>query len=93
MSKQVIWTTQFKKDYKLAMKRGLPIEELDDVIRLLVEDDPLPDRFRDHDLSGNWQGFRECHIKPDWLLIYRIFDNNLILSLSRTGSHSDLFNK
>ena len=93
MSKQVIWTTQFKKDYKLAMKRGLPIEELDDVIRLLVEDDPLPDRFRDHDLSGNWQGFRECHIKPDWLLIYRIFDNNLILSLSRPGSHSDLFNK
>ena len=91
MSKQVIWSSQFKKDYKLAMKRGLPIEELDNVIRLLVEDDPLPEKYKDHDLSGSWKGFRECHIQPDWLLIYRFFNNNLILTLSRTGSHSDLF--
>ena len=91
MSKQVIWSNQFKKDYKLAMKRGLPIEELDNVIRLLAEDDPLPEKYKDHDLSGSWKGFRECHIQPDWLLIYRVFNNNLILSLSRTGSHSDLF--
>ena len=91
MSKQIIWSSQFKKDYKLAMKRGLPIEELDNVIRLLAEDDPLPEKYRDHDLSGNWKGFRECHIQPNWLLIYHIFNNNLILSLARTGSHSDLF--
>ena len=91
MSKQVIWTNQFKKDYKLAMKRELPIEELDNVIRLLAEDEPLPEKYRDHDLSGNWKGFRECHIQPNWLLIYRVFNNNLILSLARTGSHSDLF--
>ena len=91
MSKQVVWTNQFKKDYKLAMKRGLPIEELDNVIRLLAEDEPLPEKYRDHDLSGNWKGFRECHIQPNWLLIYHIFNNNLILSLARTSSHSDLF--
>ena len=91
MSKQIIWSSQFKKDYKLAMKRGLPIEELDNVIRLLAEDDPLTEKYKDHDLSGNWKGFRECHIQPNWLLIYRVFNNNLILSLARTGSHSDLF--
>ena len=91
MSKQVIWTNQFKKDYKLAMKRGLPIEKLDNVIRLLVNDDPLPDVYKDHELSNNWRGFRECHIQPDWLLIYRVYNDNLILSLTRTGSHSDLF--
>ncbi|MBR4256184.1 MAG: type II toxin-antitoxin system YafQ family toxin [Clostridia bacterium] len=91
MSKQVIWSTQFKKDYKLAMKRGYPIEELDRVIRLLAEDDPLPEKHKDHELSGNWRGFRECHIQPDWLLVYRIYNNNLILSLARTGTHSDLF--
>ena len=91
MSKQVIWSTQFKKDYKLAMKRGYPIEELDRVIRLLAEDDPLPEKYKDHELSGNWRGFRECHVQPDWLLVYRIYNNNLILSLARTGTHSDLF--
>ena len=91
MSKQIIWSSQFKKDYKLAMKRGLPIEELDNVIRLLAEDDPLPEKYKDHDLSGNWKGFRECHIQPNWLLIYCVFNNSLILSLARTGSHSDLF--
>ena len=91
MSKQVIWSTQFKKDYKLAMKRGYPIEELDRVIRLLAEDEPLPEKYKDHELSGNWRGFRECHVQPDWLLVYRIYNNNLILSLARTGTHSDLF--
>ena len=91
MSKQVIWSTQFKKDYKLAMKRGYPIEELDRVIRLLAEDDPLPEKHKDHELSGNWRGFRECHIQPDWLLIYDIEDGKLILYLARTGTHSYLF--
>lgn len=91
MSKQVTWTNQFKKDYKLAMKRGLPIDELDNVIRMLAESDSLPEKYKDHELSGNWKGFRECHVQPNWLLIYYIYDNNLILSLVRTGTHSDLF--
>lgn len=91
MKKQVVWTNQFKKDYKMAIKRGLPIDELDAVIRLLVLDDSLPEKYKDHDLSGNWKGFRECPIQPNWLLIYKVCNNNLILSLSRTGSHSDLF--
>ena len=91
MSKRVIWTSLFKKDYKLAIKRGLPIKELDNVIRLLAEDAPLPAKYKDHELSGIWKGFRECHIQPDWLLIYKILANKLVLSLTRTGSHSDLF--
>ena len=91
MSKQIIFTSQFKKDYKMAMKRRLPIEELDIVIKLLSLDIPLPESYKDHSLSGNWEGFRECHIQPNWLLIYKISNNNLILTLSRTGSHSDLF--
>ena len=91
MTRKVVWTNQFKKDYKLAMKRGLPINELDDVIRMLVQDNPLPEKYQDHDLSGNWKGFRECHIRPTWLLIYQVVNNNLVLSLARTGSHGDLF--
>ncbi|MCR5693718.1 MAG: type II toxin-antitoxin system YafQ family toxin [Clostridia bacterium] len=91
MSRQVIWTTQFKKDYKLAMKRRLPIEELDTVIRFLAEIGTLPEKYRDHELSGEYSGFRECHIRPDWLLIYRFSNNKLILSLTRTGTHGDLF--
>jgi len=91
MSKQIIFTTQFKKDYKMAIKRNLPIEELDTVIKLLSLDAPLPEKYKDHDLSGNWKGFKECHIQPNWLLIYKISGNNLILTLARTGTHSDLF--
>lgn len=91
MSKQIIFTTQFKKDYKMAIKRKLPIEELDNVINLLSLDTPLPEKYKDHDLSGNWNGFKECHIQPNWLLIYKISGNNLILTLARTGTHSDLF--
>ena len=91
MNKQIILTTQFKKDYKMAIKRNLPINELDKVIELLSLDAPLPEKYLDHDLSGNWKGFRECHIQPNWLLLYKISNNKLILTLSRTGSHSDLF--
>ena len=91
MSRQVVWTSQFKKDYKMAMKRNLPIEELDNVIRLLASEISLPEKYRDHELSGNYNGFRECHILSDWLLIYKLQNNNLILSLTRTGTHSDLF--
>lgn len=91
MTREIIWSSQFKKDYKLAKKRGLPIEKLNEVIFLLKDDKPLPESYKDHELTGFWKGFRECHIKPDWLLIYKIYDNRLVLTLSRTGSHSDLF--
>jgi mRNA interferase YafQ len=91
MSRDVVWTTQFKKDYKLAMKRSLDISQLDECIRLLAARTELPPKFRDHELTGNWIGHRECHVQPDWLLVYRIEDDDLILVLSRTGSHSDLF--
>ena len=86
-------TMQFKKDYKLAIKRGLKIELLKDVIAVLAMGEPLPDKNKDHALTGNWAGHRECHILPDWLLIYRMEDDVLVLTLARTGSHSDLFGK
>ena len=86
-------TSQFKKDFKLAMKRGLNIDLLETVIATLALGEPLPDKNKDHALTGNWIGHRECHILPDWLLIYRIEDDVLVLTLARTGSHSDLFGK
>jgi mRNA interferase YafQ len=86
-------TSQFKKDYKLAMKRGLDISLLEDIIAKLALGESLPEKNRDHALSGNWNGYRECHILPDWLLIYKLEDNVLILTLARTGTHSNLFNK
>lgn len=86
-------TTQFKKDFKLATKRGLKMELLEKVISSLAMGEELPEKNRDHSLSGNWVGHRECHILPDWLLIYRIEDDVLVLTLTRTGSHSDLFGK
>ena len=89
----VKYTTSFKKDYKRAIKRGLKIELLEQVVALLAMGEPLPDKNRDHDLSGDWAGHRECHILPDWLLVYRIEDDVLVLTLARTGTHSDLFGK
>lgn len=88
---EIIVTNQFKKDYKQAIKRGLEIELLDEIIRILGKGEKLPEKNKDHALTGNWVGFRECHIKPDWLLIYKVEDNVLVLTLSRTGTHSDLF--
>lgn len=87
------FTGQFKKDYKLAMKRGCDPEKLSEVIALLVNEQPLPEKYRDHALvnSRNYKDVRECHIEPDWLLIYKIEQKILILKLIRTGSHSDLF--
>ena len=93
MSRDIIWTSRFKKDYKLAMKRNMYIEMLDDIIRTLARGEELPEKNRDHELSGNWAGHRECHIQPDWLLIYRVDGDVLVLTLARTGSHSDLLNK
>lgn len=86
-------TSQFKKDFKLAMKRGLNIDLLKTVIATLALGEPLPDKNKDHALTGNWIGHRECHILPDWLLIYRIEEEVLILTLARSGTHSDLFGK
>ena len=86
-------TTQFKKDYKLAVKRGLKISLLEDVIAALAMGESLPDKNKDHALGGKWVGHRECHIQPDWLLVYRIEDYVLVLTLTRTGTHSDLFGK
>ena len=86
-------TSQFKKDYKLAVKWGLKISLLDEVVTMLSQGESLPEKYRDHALIGNWFGHRECHILPDWLLIYRIENNVLVLTLSRTGSHSDLLDK
>lgn len=85
-------TTQFKKDYKLARRRGLNIDLLKDVVTRLANGEPLDPRHKDHPLSGEWSGHRECHIQPDWLLIYRYENDILVLALTRTGTHSDLFN-
>lgn len=81
----------FKKDYKRMLKRGCNPQNLQDVLTLLVNQQPLPEKYRDHNLSGNYAGYRECHIEPDWFLIYKIFNDKLVLVLTRTGSHSDLF--
>lgn len=86
-------TTQFKKDYKLAKRRHLNLELLKDIISKLANGEALPEKNNDHGLSGDWVGHRECHICPDWLLVYRIEDDVLVLTLSRTGTHSDLFGK
>jgi addiction module toxin, RelE/StbE family len=84
-------TGQFRKDYKLAKKRGLDIPLLEAVIDTLLEEKPLDEKHHDHALTGNYVGFRECHIQPDWLLIYRVERDELVLIAARTGTHSDLF--
>ena len=94
MSKlKVVWTSQFKKDYKAAMKSHLDMDLLDVIIRSLCDQAELDPKYKDHALSGNWKSFMECHIKPDWLLIYKIEGDRLILTLARTCSHSNLFGK
>ncbi|MBO5242310.1 MAG: type II toxin-antitoxin system YafQ family toxin [Lachnospiraceae bacterium] len=94
MTKYIIKpTTQFKKDYKLALRQHRKIELLDDVIKKLASGEILPAKYKDHPLSGNWSKHRECHIEPDWLLIYHIDKDILVLTLSRTGTHNDLFSK
>ena len=90
---KIEFTGQFKRDYKLAIKRGCDEEEFKTVITLLTNEEPLPEKYSDHPLnnSRNYKDMRECHIKPDWLLIYQVRKEALILRLIRTGSHSDLF--
>ena len=91
MNREIVWTARFKKDYKLAMKRQLNIDLLDNIIRALSRGETLPEKNKDHELTGNWARHRECHVTGDWLLIYRIDDDVLVLTLARTGTHSDLF--
>ena len=84
-------TTKFQKDLKRIKRRGYDISLITDVIKKLANGETLPEKNKDHGLSGNYMGCRECHITPDWLLIYEIADDELILYLTRTGTHSDLF--
>lgn len=85
------YEASFKKDYKRIIKRGYDPRLLETVITILADGKILPKEYRDHALSGNYAGHRECHITPDWLLVYKISDRELILYLTRTGTHSDLF--
>jgi mRNA interferase YafQ len=83
-------TSKYRKDRKLAKKRGLDMDLLDDVIQRLMDGKTLEAKYNDHALTGGYTGFRECHIQPDWLLIYAKDDAQLVLIAARTGSHSDL---
>ena len=84
-------TSKFQKDLKRIQKRGYDISLITDVIKKLANGEKLPEKNKDHALTGNFDGCRECHIAPDWLLIYEVYDKELILYLTRTGTHSDLF--
>ena len=92
MRYELILTSKFKKSLKLAKRRGLNLELLDQVVTMLQNNIPLQEKYRDHELKGKYQGFRECHIQPDWLLIYLKDNDVLTLTLVETGSHTDLFN-
>lgn len=83
----------FRKDYKKIKKQGLDVSKLEKVITLLADEISLPEEYQDHALRENYVGYRECHIQPDWLLIYKVEKNELLLMLSRTGTHSELFGK
>ena len=87
----IVFTSKMKKDVKLMKKRNKNLNLLVDILDKLAHGEVLPPKNKDHQLSGYWQGFRECHIEPDWLLIYRIDNSELILFATSTGSHSDLF--
>ena len=87
----IVQTGQFKRDLKTARKRGYDLSLLGTVVDTLAAGEVLPQKYKDHPLSGNYEGCRECHITPDWLLIYEIDGDELILYLTRTGTHSDLF--
>ncbi|GHV86821.1 addiction module toxin, RelE/StbE family [Spirochaetia bacterium] len=83
--------TQYRKDYKLAKRRGLDMSLLETVIQTLLDEKPLDPKHKDHPLIGNYSGFRECHITGDWLLVYTVDKGQLILTTARTGTHSDIF--
>lgn len=91
MKYEVRFTSQFKKDLKSAKKQGKDIEKLLTVVERLADGQAMEEKYRDHELTGNYKGYRECHVEPDWLLIYEIIDDVLVLMLYRAGSHSELF--
>ena len=88
---KIVPSNQFRKDLKTAAKRGLVLEELHTVVNMLAAQKKLSAKYHDHSLTGDYRGFRECHIRPDWLLVYRTDTEALLLFLFRTGTHSDLF--
>ncbi|MCI8282655.1 MAG: type II toxin-antitoxin system YafQ family toxin [Lachnospiraceae bacterium] len=90
---KIVYTNRMKKDAKLMQKRGKDMKKLVAVLSLLADGKPLPAQYKDHSLAGNLHDFRECHIEPDWLLMYQIYEDTLILSATATGSHADLFGK
>ncbi len=90
---KIVYTNRMKKDAKLMQKRGKNMNKLVKALALLAEGEPLPSNYRDHQLTGNLSDFRECHIESDWLLIYQIYDDILIISATATGSHADLLGK
>lgn len=92
MKYKIKFTSRFKKDLKQAKKQGKDIEKLFDIVEKIAKNEKLDEKYRDHPLAGNFKGSRECHIEPDFLLIYEKFEDLLVLSLVRTGSHADLFN-
>ena len=85
----IFYSTQFKKDYKRIKKQDKDLQKLKIIIDLLTNGQPLEEKYRDHQLSGKWKGHRDCHIEPDWILVYRLTTDSLFLE--RMGSHSDLF--
>ena len=93
MMYEVKYTTQFKKDLKLAKKQNKNLDRLFEAIGILADGGRLDPRYRDHELSGEYSGTRECHIEPDWLLVYEIMGDILVLMLYRVGTHSELFGK
>jgi len=93
MKYEVKFTNQFKKDLKLARKQNRDLNRLFDIVNILADGGTLDAKYRDHDLSGNYKGTRECHIEPDWLLVYEIQNDVLVLMLYRLGTHSELFKK
>lgn len=88
---KVEYHSKFKKDFQRVTKRGLNPKKLLETITMLANEQALPEKYKDHALEGNYKGYRECHIQPDWLLIYKIDKGKLVLIAARTGSHSDLF--
>ena len=88
---KVRYSSRFKKDFKVIIKRGYDVSLFEEVLSLLRKEKNLPEKYSDHALKGDYMGHRECHITPDWLLIYKKENDMITLSLTRTGSHSDLF--
>lgn len=88
---ELVTTAQFRKDLRRIRKRGYDLSKLDEVLKTLLREELLSAKHRDHALNGDYAGFRECHVEPDWLLIYAVDKGQLILTASRTGTHSDLF--